>query len=114
MYQESIFLVLLDLIKAYDNLDNVRILKILEEYGAVPKMRGILAELWARQEVVTLQNGYRVPYYRATRRYTQHDLTPPTLFNMVVDNVVRYWLSMTVKFDAVIHGRLVHVVGRRI
>ena len=52
MDQDPLFLVFLNLIKAYDNLDYGRILKTLERYRAGPKMRGIVAELWARQEVV--------------------------------------------------------------
>ena len=39
--QDPLSLVLLDLIKLYDNLDCGRLLKTLEGYGAGPKMRGI-------------------------------------------------------------------------
>ena len=31
---------------------------------------------------------------------------------MEVDNAVRHWLSMTVDYDTVIHGRPGHVVGK--
>ena len=39
-------------------------------------------------------------------------MTPPTLFNVTVDSVVRNWLSMTVGDNAVIHDGLGHAVGR--
>ena len=41
-----LFLVLLDLQKAYDNLDCGRLLKTLEGYGAEKKNRDILKEFW--------------------------------------------------------------------
>ena len=57
MYQDSLFLVFLDLRKAYDNLDHSRILKTLEGYRSGTKLRGIMAEQWARQDAVTRKNG---------------------------------------------------------
>ena len=97
VYQDLILLVFLGLRKAYDNLDHGRLLKTLEGYGAGPKMRGILAEFWARQEVVTRKNGYHVPQFRATHGTTQGGLTFLTLYNVTVDNVVRYCLYMTLE-----------------
>ena len=41
--QDPKFLVFLDLIKAYDNLDQGLLLQTLEIYGEVPKLRGLLA-----------------------------------------------------------------------
>ena len=56
-----------------------------------------MEDFWAWQEVVTQQNGYHGPQFRATRRTTQEGATLLTLFNMVVDNVVPNWLSMKVE-----------------
>ena len=64
--QHPLFLVLLDLIKTYDNLDWGRLLQTLEGYGAGPKLRGLLAEFWTRQEVVTCQNGSHGPQFPKT------------------------------------------------
>ena len=44
VYQAPLFLVLLGLIKSYDNLDHGRLLKTLEGYRVGPKIRGILTE----------------------------------------------------------------------
>ena len=41
--QDPLFLIFLDLRKAYDNLDRGWLLQMLVGYGAGPKMRGILA-----------------------------------------------------------------------
>ena len=47
--QYPLVLVLLDIIKAYNNLDCGQILKTLEGYLVGPKIQGILTEFWARQ-----------------------------------------------------------------
>ena len=65
-----------------------------------------------RQEVIIQQNGYHGLHFRATRITTQGGMTFPTLFNMAVDSVVWYWLSMIVKYEAVIHDGMGHAVGR--
>ena len=88
--QYLLLFVLLELRKLYDNLDRGRLLKTLEGYGAGPKMRGFLAGFWSRQELVTQQNRYHGPQFRATCGTTKGGLTSPTLFNVRVDNVVRY------------------------
>ena len=43
--QDPLFLVFLDLQKAYDTLDYSRLLHTLEGYRVVPNIRGLLAEL---------------------------------------------------------------------
>ena len=44
--QDPLFSVLLDLRKAYNNLDQGRLLQNLEGYGAGPKLWGLLVEFW--------------------------------------------------------------------
>ena len=112
MDQDLIFLVLLDLQKAYDNLDRCCLLNTWEGYEAGPKMQEIMMEFWVRQEVVTRKNGYHGPQFRAARGTTQGGMKPPTLLNVEVDSVVRYWLPMKVGDNAVIHDGLGHGVGR--
>ena len=58
------------------------------------------------------KNGYQGLQFRATRRTTQGCLTSPKFFNVAEENVVRYWLSITVEDDAVIHYGMGHAVGR--
>ena len=62
--QHPLFLVLLELSKTYDNLDWGRLLQTIEGYGAGPKLQGLLAELWTRQQVVTCQNGFHGPQFQ--------------------------------------------------
>ena len=111
MDQEPLFLLFLELQKAYDNLYGGCLLHILERNRAGQKMRDILEEFWARQEVVTQQNSCHGPQFRANHRNTQGGLTLTKLFNMAFESVVQHWLYMTVEDDAVIQNGLGHVVG---
>ena len=112
--QEPLFLVFLDLRKAYDTLDCVRILQTLDRYGVGPKIRGLLEELWEKQEVVTRQNVYHGPKFRAARGTNQGGLASPILFNVVVDSVIGHWLYLAMEYEAVIQDGLVHTVGREL
>ena len=62
--QYSLFLVLLKLFKAYDNLDWDYLLTTLDGYIAGPHMCRILSEFWYPQQVVTIKNGYHSLTYR--------------------------------------------------
>ena len=59
--QDTQLLVLFDLSKAYNNLYWGRLLQTLAGYGVGQKIRGLLAEFWSRQELVTRQNGFHGP-----------------------------------------------------
>ena len=90
--KDPLFLVFLDIRKAYDALDLGRLLHILEGYGAGSKMQGILAEFWENQEVVTRHKSYHDPQFRATQGTTQGGLVSPIVLNVAVDRLVRHWL----------------------
>ena len=88
--QDPPFLLFLDLRKACDNIYRGRLLKNLEGYGAGPKLRGLLAEFWSRQELVTRHNGFHGPQLQANRGTTQGGLASTTRFNVAVYSVVRH------------------------
>ena len=110
--QYPLFFVFLNLSKAYNTEYCGRLISTLEVYGAVPHMCKLLATFWSHQEVITRHNGYHVPKIMATWRTTQGGLVLPTLFNMVVNNVVQTWPTMTVKYQAVSHEGLCLNLGR--
>ena len=86
-------------------------------------MGELLVIFWFHQEVVTRQNGDNGPNFKANQGKTQGGIISPTLFSVVVDNVVRSFLTMTVKDHMVEQEGLVlnvrrcllvfHVINRR-
>ena len=67
---------------------------------------------WDQQYVVTLQNGYHGPHFRATICTNQGGLISPTLFNLIIGKVVWKWLAMMVEDQLVAQEGLVIEVGR--
>ena len=53
MDQDPLFLVFLDLKKAYITVDRGRLLRTLRGYGASPHMCSLLAVFWYQKEVTT-------------------------------------------------------------
>ena len=72
----------------------------------------LLAVFWYQQEVVTRPKGYHGPHFTATRGTTQGGLISPTLFNLIVENLVSNWLAVTVEDQLVTHEGLGPAVGR--
>ena len=62
--------------------------------------------------MVPIQNGFQIPAFPDTRGTMQDRLVYPTLFNMVVDNVIITWLAMTVADHRVAHDGLEETAGR--
>ena len=86
-------MIFLDLTKAYDALDRSRCLDILEGYGVGPGSRKLLSNYWRRLTMAARAGGYYGTAFGREQGVTQGDLLSPTLFNVVVDAVVRHWLD---------------------
>jgi Reverse transcriptase (RNA-dependent DNA polymerase) len=93
---EPLFVVFLDLRKAYDTVDRERSLHTFEEYGMGPRMLRLLRNYWSNQKVIPRQNGYHGSPFPASRGQTQGGLFAPTGFNIVMDSVIREWLHTSV------------------
>ena len=74
-------------------------------------MCGLLENFWAHQQVVLGQNGYHGPAFLVTQGNIQDGLMYPALFNMVVENIIRTWLAMTVEDQRLVHDGLGEAVG---
>ena len=111
IYQPPFFLVFLDLCKAYETVDQERILITLG-YGVGPHLYGILETFWNHQQVVPINNGFHRPEFNATRGTTQVGLVSLMIFNVVVDNVIRTWLDMIMEDQRVAHDGLGETNGR--
>ena len=84
----------LDLRKAYDALDRSRFLEILEGYSVGPKARRLLTSYWHRLTMVARAGGYYGTAFGGERGVMQGDPLSPTIFNVVVDAVVRHWVHI--------------------
>ena len=112
MKHDPMLLLLLNLYKAYNTIGCGRLLTTLEGYGVGPSMCRFLALFWYQQEVVTSQNGYLGPHFKATQRNTQGGLISTTLSNLIFKNVVWNWLAMTVEDQLVAYNGMGLAVGR--
>ena len=90
-------MIFLDLHKAYDALDRYRCLEILEGYGVGPQARKLLQTYWQRLTMVARAGSYYGTTFRGEIGVTQGDLMSPTIFNVVVDAVVRHWVQGVVE-----------------
>ena len=93
MREEVLYVIFLDLTKAYDALDRSRCLEILEGYGVGPSARRLLTNYWRRLTMVTRAGRYYGKAFKGVRGVTQGDPLSPTIFNVVVDAVVRHWID---------------------
>ena len=74
-------------------MERSRSLEILEGYGFGPNARRLLTNYWRRLTIVARGGGYYGTAFGGERGVTQGDPLSPTIFNMVVDAVVRHWVN---------------------
>ena len=91
--EEGLYVIFLDLTKAYDALDKSRCLEILEGYGVGPNARRLLTNYWRRLTMMARAGEYYGTAFGGERGVTQGDPLSPTIFNVVVDVVVRQWVN---------------------
>ena len=70
-----------------------RCLEILEEYGVGPNARRLLTNYCRLLTMVTRAGGYYGTAFGGERGVTQVNPLSPTIFNVVVDAVVRHWAN---------------------
>ena len=90
-------MIFLDLHKAYDALDRSRYLEILEGYGVGLRACRLLQTYWRRLTMVARAAGYYGAAFKGDRSVAQEDPLSPTIFNVVVDAVVRHWVTVMVE-----------------
>ena len=78
-------------------LDRSRCLYILEGYGVVPQSCRILRTYWNGLKMVSREGGYYGAAFTGVRGVMQGDPLSPTIFSVVVDSVVRYWVLVMVE-----------------
>ena len=93
MREEVLYVIFLDLTKSYDALDRSRCLGILEGYGVGPGARILLQNYWRRLTMAARAGSYYGKAFKGARGMTQGDPLSPTIFNVVVDAVVRHCIE---------------------
>jgi len=88
---EPLFMIFLDLKKAYDTLNRPQAMRILEKYGVGPNVLRIISRIWEGDTMVPMQSGYYGRSFHAERGVKQGDILSPLIFNIMVDAVVRNW-----------------------
>ena len=94
MMEAVLFGIFLDSQKSYDALDWDRCLEILVVYGVVLRTIRLLRTYWDRLNMVARAGGYFGLPFKGYHGVTQGDPLSPTLFNVVVDTVIRHWLTV--------------------
>ena len=94
VYREQcpLFGICLDLRKTYDAKDRGRCLDILREAGVGPKTIRILKAFWDKAELACRASGYYGWIFKAWRGMIQGGPLSPTIFNLIVDAIVREWM----------------------
>ena len=95
--EEVIYMIFLNLTKVYNALDRSRFLEILKGYDVGPNARRLLTTYWRRLTMVARAAGYYGMSFGGDRGVTQGNPLSPTIFNVVVDAVVRHWVNGIVK-----------------
>ena len=90
MREEVLYVIFLDLTKAYDVLDRSRSLELLKGYEVGEQVRRLLTVYWERTTMVAMAGSYYRKGFKGERGVTQGDPLSPTIFNVVVDAVVRH------------------------
>ena len=93
MRETVIHAILLNLRKACNALDRDRCTDILKRYGVGPRTLRILRTHWVRLHMVAKAGGHCGPVFHSHREVTQGYPLTPTIFNMVVDAVIRHWVK---------------------
>ena len=79
MREEVLYVIFLDLTKAYDTLDRSRSLEILEGYGVGPQARRILRKYWGKSTMVARAGWYYRTGFKGARWVTVgRPVSPPS------------------------------------
>ena len=89
--------IFLDLHKAYNALERSRCLGILDGYGVGTRALRLLHRYWERPRMVVQTGNYYGSLFHGERGVTQGYSLSPTIFNVMVDAVVRHWESLVAK-----------------
>ena len=94
MREDVLYVIFLDLQNSYHALDRSRCIEILKGYGVGPRAWRLLRTYWGKMTMVAKAGGYYGDAFKGARGVTQGKPLSPTIFNVVVDVLVRHWVTM--------------------
>ena len=94
--EKVLYVIFLDLHKWHDTLDRSKCLKILEGYSVVPQAFHILWTYCIRLSMVAKAGGHYWAEFKGSRGVNLGDPISTTIFNVVVDSVVRHLFTVMV------------------
>ena len=101
---EPLFQVFLDMRKAYDSLDRVWCMGILQGYRMGKRMTRLIAHHWDKLMFVPKVNRFLGTPFSTGRGFTQGDPSSPMILNIVVDAVVGATLEVVCVPQEARHG----------
>ena len=84
----------MDFRKAYNALNQKRCIDILVRYVIRPRKKRPPHLYWGNLQMVALTGQYYGAPFQGSHRVTHGDPLHPTIFNMVVDAVIRNWATL--------------------
>ena len=94
----------MELQKVENDLDRDRCLGILSGYSMGPRTLWLIRTYWVRLQMVARSGGYYGPASKNYRGVTQGYPMSPTIFNVVVDAIIRHWVEVVAPTEAVKEG----------
>ena len=87
---KTLYMVFLDLKKAYDSVERGKILELLKNYGVGNNIINIIRNMWTNDMIVPKRKKYYGPAFLSERGVKQGDVISPTIFNIMIDAVLRH------------------------
>ena len=81
MQEEVLYVICIDLHKAYETFDREKFLEILDGYSVVPRYCRILQAYWYRLQMAVRVVAYYGNSFKGFRGVTQGEYLSPTIFN---------------------------------
>ena len=85
-----LYQVFLDLTKAYNTVARDCLFLLLEDYGLGPRWRAVLQATWTDSVLVPKKGGRYGQMIFTSRGVRQGDIISPTLFNIIIDAILRF------------------------
>jgi Reverse transcriptase (RNA-dependent DNA polymerase) len=86
---DPMYMIFLDLKKAYNAINHSRFIRFLQQYGVGPNMLQIMKNIWDHDTIIPKPNQFFGQAFKAERGVRQGDIISPTLFNIMLDAVLR-------------------------